>query len=244
MEIERLRRTGALLLPFCMALSLHAGEWELGAFFADGQKAKGSITSNGNFGTVPYTSVQNTLNGPWTQGGVQVGYELFHRGNWGVWVQASYSSGLAQPEVNHTGANYAVGSTQTENFLGTATYKSHVLGLGLTRKVSFGEFGLVAGPRSHSLSAEGNLLSQVNGVFTNSHYAVSHAYQDTFVSMSFTAIQDRGGFRSFQKIAYGTGFGSSVPAVNPGPGDWKMSEAYLAQGRPNQEVRITLGVRL
>jgi hypothetical protein len=56
--------------------------------------------------------------------------------------------------------------------------------------------------------------------------------------------QDQGRFRSFQRFSFGTGFGASLPTVNPGPEDWKMREAYLAQILPNKGMTLVLGVRL
>ena len=232
------------LLPFCLGTSAKAGTWEFGGAIAFGQETKGNIGANGTFPTLPYTSVQNSFKGLWYQGGLQVGYEVFRRGNWGAWIQTQYSEGLSHPGLYHSGENYATGSTITEVFNGSATYKSHMFGIGLTRKVSFGEFGITVGPRSHNLSVVGPRQRQVNGTFTYDQYEVRHAYQDTFVSIGFTSLQDHPGFRSFQRFSYGTGFGSTLPSVNPGATDWQMREAYLAQFRPNQEIRITLGVRL
>jgi hypothetical protein len=244
MPFRTFRNAGLFLLPFCLSPGLRAGEWELGAAIAFGRESNGNISANGNFPTMPYTIVQNSLRGAWNQGGLQVGYEVIHRGPWGVWIQAQYSEGLSHPGIYHSGENYATGSTVTEAFNGTATYKSRFFGIGVTRKFSLVEVGLSLGPRSHDLSVEGSRQNNVNGVFTYDHYTVSHAYRDTFLVLGFAASQPHDGFKSLQKISYGIGFGSTVPAVNPGPSDWRMSEAYLAQFRPNQEVRITLGVRL
>lgn len=244
MHIGTLCRTGLCLWMACQAQGLRAGAWEIGGSFATGRESKGTIASNGGFPTIPYTIVQNSFRGAWNQGGVQLGYEVFRRGAWGLWLQGQYSESLAHPGIYHSGENIATGSATTEVFNGTTSYKSRSFGLGVTRSFPFGDIGVSIGPRSHDLSAEGNRQNRINTTFTYDQYRVSHAYRDTFASLSFTLVQKQQGFRSFQKISYGRGFGSTVPAVNPGPSDWRMSEAYLAQFRPNQEFRITLGVRL
>ena len=244
MRFEISRKLGIAMLALCFAPSVHAGEWELGGSFAFGQESKGAVAANGNFPTVPYTIVQNTFTGAWNLGGLEVGYKVFRSGDWGAWLQVRYSEGVSHPGVYHSGENYTVGSAVTEVFTGNATYKSNFIGVAVTRHFPFGEFGISVGPRSHDLSVEGSRQNRVNNTFTYDRQTVGHTYRDPFVSLNFTATQNQGGFRSFQKISYGTGFGSSVPSVNPGPNDWRMSEAYLAQFRPNQEVRITLGVRL
>jgi hypothetical protein len=99
-------RAGINLLPFFLALHLQAGEWEIGGAVAFGQESKGNISANGNYPTMPYTIVQNSFSGSWNQGGVELGYEVLHRGSWGVWVQAQYSEGLAHPGIYHSGENY------------------------------------------------------------------------------------------------------------------------------------------
>lgn len=237
-------RIPILLLPFCLSVGLQAGEWEFGLLYADAQTEKGSLTSNGTFPMLPYAIVQNGISGTWSQGGVQVGYRLLQKGDWGLWIHGQYNEGLAHPAITHSGEYHTSVSTEAETFNGTGSIRSSRLSLGLARRFSFGEFGLSLGPRNSSLSVDGNTLNQTNGVFSSSHYSASHAYKDTFVAVSFTATQDQGTFRSFQKIAFGTGFGSTVPTVDPGPSDWKMREAYLAQFRPNREFWFTLGVRL
>lgn len=244
-------RCGAVCrVALCLGLGLpstglRAGEWEIGGAIAFGQEAKGNLAANGNFPTVPYTIVQNSHSGAWNMGSVQVGYEALQLGAWGFWLRADYSGSLAQPKIYHSGENFGTGgSSSTEVFNGTASHTSRSFGLGLTRKFSFGEIGVSIGPRSHEMSTEGNRQNRNNGVFTYDSYSVHHTYKDTFATLSFALSQKQNGFSSFQKLTYGTGFGSSVPTVNPGPADWRMSEAYLAQFRPNQEFQITLGIRL
>jgi hypothetical protein len=244
MEIK-VRRLLRVLMPLvCVGISAQAGEWELGGSFAIGQESKGTISSNGNFPVMPYTVVTSRFTGLWYQGGVHVGYQVARRGLWGLWLQGQYSEGLSHPSLYHSGENYAVGSTLRETYNGSADYKSTLLGVTVTRQLPVGEVGLSLGSRSHDMSITGRRQTQVNGTFTYDQYSVSHNYRDMLVAVSYTLTQDQGGFRSFQKISLGTGFGSSIPAVNPGPNDWRMSEAYLAQVRPSRDVRITLGVRL
>jgi hypothetical protein len=244
MGINLQRMLRALVSIVCAGISAQAGEWELGASVAVGPKSNSSISSNGNFPTMPYTIVTSRFSGSWNQGGVHVGYQVAHRGPWGLWLQVQYSEGLSHPSLYHSGENYAVGSTLRETFNGSADYKSMLLGLTVTRQLSAGEIGLSVGSRSHDMTISGRRQTQVDGTFTYDQYSVSHSYRDVLVALSFTVTQDQGSFRSFQKISLGTGFGSSIPTVNPGPSDWRMSEAYLAQVRPSRDIRLTLGVRL
>lgn len=240
----RVARTASLLSVLCLGLNLQAGEWELGGSLAIGQESGSNISSNGNYPTLPYTAVTSRFSGLWYQGGVHVGYRAFQVGTWGCWVQAQYSEGLSHPSLYHSGENYATGSTIKEAYNGSADFKSVLLGLVVTRQLPVGEIGLSVGSRSNDMSITGRRQTQVNGAFVLDQYGVDHSYRDMLLALSYTLTQDQGTFRSFQKISLGTSFGSTVPAVNPGPGDWRMSEAYFAQVRPTRDVRLTLGVRL
>lgn len=244
MNLKNLRTSGVCLLFLSVGTGLRAGEWELGASLAVAQEEKGQINSLGNWPTTPYTTVKNNFDGLWYQGGIHVGYEVLRRGVWGYWAQAQYSEGLSHPGLFHKGENISVGTTVSETYRGNATYHSHTLGFAITRTFALGELGLGIGRRSHSLSVDGPLETRTNSTFTYSQFAVSHGYQDNLVVLSFTALQNQGKFRTFQKFSMASGFGSTVPTVNPGPGDWQMREAYLAQIRPSREFRVTLGVRL
>ncbi len=244
MTTSSLRHLNVTLLACSLGLAAQAGEWELGGSFAIGPESKASILDKGAYPTLPYTMVESKFDGPWTQGGISVGYEVIHRGNWGLWLQGQYSEGLVHPAFRHMGETHATGSLIAEEINGTAGYKSVLFGIGVTRRFRLGELGLNVGSRSHELTMEGQRQNKVNGVFTFDHYATSHSSRDMLVSLHFTLVQDQGRFKSFQKFAMGTGFGSALPAVNPGPNDWQMRSAYLARARPNQEFRITLGVRL
>jgi len=244
--LNRVRNVSLCLISLSTGTIVHAGEWEIGGSITLGQESKPSITNNGSAPTRPYTIVTNRFSGPWTQGGLHLGYEVVHRGSWGVWLQAHYAKGLVQPNLSHSGVNQLENTLTSEDFHGTASYQSLFFGVGLTRQVSLGEFGFSLGSRAHDLRAEGTTISRdpQSPLPIVAPYSIGHKAKDIFISMSFTAIQDQEGFKSFQKIAVGTGFGASIPAVNPGPSDWKMREAYLAQIRPNHEIRITLGVRI
>lgn len=236
----------AATLPWLLCLGLQAGNgaWELGGSLAVGKEEKSNINNNGNFPTMPYTMVVNQLSGSWYQGGVQVGYRIFTAGPWAFWAQGQYSAGLSHPSLFHSGENYDLTSATTESFTGSADYKSILGGVALTRKLTVGEIGLGLGYRSHDLSVSGRRQTRVNGTFTYDEYSVDHRYNDLLLAFSYTLTQDQGGYESFQKIVIGLPLGSSVPEVQPGPNDWKMSEAYLAQIRPGWDVRFTLGVRL
>lgn len=243
MGMSCLRATRPWLICCCLVAGLQAGEWELGASLSIAQEEKGKINALGGFPTVPYTTVQNNFNGLWYQGGLQVGYKVFSQGPWGVWLQAQYSEGLSHPGLFHKGESVTASTTLSEKFSGNATYHSLALGVALTRRFQLGEIGLSLGRRGHALSVEGDRESRTNTSFTYDRFSTSHSYDDVMVGLSFTTMQDQGDYRFFQKLSFASGFGSSIPAVNPGPGDWKMSEAYLAQIRPSREVRITLGFR-
>lgn len=244
MRIRVICRTGASLGLICLAARLQAGEWEIGGAIAVHYGSYGSINSNEQYPTSPYTIVSSSQKGAWTQGGLDLGYEAFRAGQWGVRLQAQYTQSLVHPEIHHSGENVAAGSTLSEVFNGTASYKALALSLGVARTFSFGELGVSAGPRSNDLSVEGRVQNRSNSNFTFANYSVSHTYRDTYVTVNFAMTQQQQGFRSFQKVSLGFGLGSSTPAVNPGPSDWRMSEAYLAQFRPKSEIRILLGVRL
>lgn len=245
MRISTLIQSSALLLC-CVGLHAGEGRWEFGATFGSGQESVGTIIDHGTSPTAPYTVVENKFNGPWIQGGLAVGYEVVRLGKWGLWLQSHYSPGLVHPAFRHTGENYAssLNLVSAEEINGTASYTSLMFGLGLTRVFSFGEIGLQVGSRSHDLSMDGKRQTKNNGVITFDSYSVSHSSRDMVASLSFTLVQDQEGFKSFQKFSVGTGFGSTLPVVNPGPNDWKMRDAYLARARPNQEFRFVLGVRL
>lgn len=245
MRIGTVLSSSALLLC-CVGLHAGSGRWELGVAFASGQESEGTIIDRGTSPTAPYTVVENKFNGPWIQGGLAVGYEVVRLGKWGLWIQSQYSEGLVHPAFRHMGENYASSLTlvSSEEINGTASYSSMMFGLGVTRSFSFGEFGLHLGSRSHDLSMEGRRQSKNSGVITFDNYSVSHSSRDMLASLSFTLEQDQGAFKSFQKFSVGTGFGSTLPVVNPGPNDWKMRDAYLTRARPNQEFRFVLGVRL
>jgi len=231
-------------LCFCASTGARAGEWELGGSLGVAQEEKGGTNFSGNWPTVPYTTVQNSFTGAWNQAGLLVGYEALHKGAWGLWLQGQYSEAVSHPGFLHKGETVTGTTTTSETFRGDASYHAQTFGLAVTRRFSFGEVGLGLGLRTHALSADGTRESRNNTTFTYDHYTVSHSYRDTLLTLSFTALQDQGAFRSFQKVSIAGGFGSTAPAVNPGPSDWQMREAYLAQIRPNREFRITLGVRL
>ena len=244
MAIPAVKTARLLSGLLCLGLNLQAGEWELGGSLAIGQESGSNISSNGNYPTLPYTIVTNKFSGLWYQGGLHVGYRVLQVGKWGGWVQAQYSAGLSNPTLYHSGENYAGVTSLKETYNGSADYKSVLLGVTVTRQLPVGEIGLSLSSRSHDMTLTGRRQTQVNGVFTSDQYSVGHDYRDMLAAFSYTLTQDQGRFRSFQKISLGTSFGSTVPSVNPGPSDWRMSEAYFAQVRPTRDVRLTLGVRL
>lgn len=244
LQILEPRRLAQLLFATSLGMSLQAGNWELGGTFGVSQESEGTISAIGSYPTMPYTIVNNKFTGLWWQGGLSAGYEVLHRGSWGLWVQGHYAEGLSHPALYHSGENVSVGSTISETFNGSASYKSTTFGIAITRTFLVGEFGLGIGSRSHDLSVEGPRQNRVNGIFTYDHYTASYSARDVLVSLSFTMTQDQGRFRSFQRVSFGTGFGASLPTLNPGPEDWKMREAYLARILPNKGMTLVLGVRL
>lgn len=239
-----LNRVVLLLLIAGFPASASANDVEISGSIGMGFMTKGSSSYKGNYPTSPYTTVENQLNGTWRTGSLNLGYEAFRRGNWSFWVHGQYSRSLAQPTLHHDGENVAGPSVMKETFNGPATYDTKLLGLGVSYRVPIGEVGLVVGPRAKNLSVSGNRQTRVNGVFTNDTASYSDTSKDIFLLAHITFQQDQGGFRSFERFSYGVGFGESTPSVTPGPTDWKMSSAYLAQFRPNAEFRITLGFRL
>lgn len=234
-------------LPMLIAgfsVMAQANDVEISGSIGMGFMSKGSLTYKGNFPISPFTTVDNNLNGTWRTGSLNLGYEALRRGKWSIWVHGQYSRSLAQPTLHHDGENVVGPSVVKETFDGPATYDATFFGLGVSYRVPIGEIGLIAGPRAQKLSVSGKRQTRVNGTFTYDTASYSDSSKDTFLLAHITFQQDQGGFRSFERFSYGVGFGGSIPSVNPGPTDWKMSSAYLAQFRPNAEFRITFGLRL
>lgn len=241
-----LRMAGLSAIGLLGMPSLHAGPWELGLVLASGQEIKSNVLTNNAAQTGPYTLVDNKFEGPWTQGGLSVRHALFQRSTWGFWLHGQYSLGLVHPRFRHVGENYSSPTTfvSGEEINGTASYRSTLFGVGLSKGFSFGEISLQVGSRSHHLEMSGRRETKVGYTFAFDDYSVSHDSRDTLVSIGLTLIQPQQGFQSFQTFSIGTGFGGDIPPVDPGPTDWKMREAYLARARPNTEFRFCLGVRL
>lgn len=239
-----LNRAVLLLLIAGIPASANANDVEISGSIGMGFMPKGSLTYTGNYPTSPYTTVDNNLNGTWRTGSLSLGYEALRRGNWSLWIHGQYVRSLAQPTVHHNGENVAGTSVTKETFDGPATYDAKFFGLGVSYRVPIGEIGLIAGPRTQNLSVSGSRQTRVNGLFTFDSPSFNDTTSNTFLLAHITFQQDQGGFRSFERFSYGVGFGGSMPSINPGPTDWKMSSAYLAQFRPNAEFRITFGFRL
>jgi hypothetical protein len=237
-------RAALPLLIAGLSAPSNANDLELSASIGMGFMPKGTLTYKGNFPVSPYTTVDNNLNGTWRTGSLNLGYEALRRGQWSFWVHGQFSRSLAQPALHHDGENVNIPSVTKETFDGPATYDATFFGLGVSYRIPIGEIGLIAGPRAQKLSVSGKRQTRVNGTFTYDTVSFSDSSKDTFLLAHITFQQDQGSFRSFERFSYGMGFGESIPSVNPGPTDWKMSSAYLAQFRPNGEFRITLGFRL